>query len=213
MTDPANLRLELTGITKRYPGVVALDNVRIQVRPGTVHAVMGENGAGKSTLIKTIAGELKPLAGESTVGKGLVIGYFAQHQVEMLRHDESPLWHLMKIAPNVRESMLGAMGNVKRAHLFDRPLDEAVDGGVIGRFYAHQQFGRNRQVRRVLQDVRQHAGGERLAGWRRVNHRMAHVGDARAARSLAAPRGARRRRNVEVKVVRRERPPASPSRS
>jgi ATP-binding cassette subfamily F protein 3 len=64
------------------------------------------NGAGKSTLIKTIAGELAPLTGEPTLGKGLVIGYFAQHQVEMLRHDESPLWHMQKIAPTVREQEL-----------------------------------------------------------------------------------------------------------
>jgi ATP-binding cassette subfamily F protein 3 len=64
------------------------------------------NGAGKSTLIKTIAGELAPLTGESTTGKGLNIGYFAQHQVEMLRHDESPLWHLAKIAPTTREQEL-----------------------------------------------------------------------------------------------------------
>jgi len=68
--------------------------------------LLGVNGAGKSTLIKTVAGELKPLTGEATIGKGLSIGYFAQHQVEMLRHDESPLWHLAKIAPTVREQEL-----------------------------------------------------------------------------------------------------------
>jgi ATP-binding cassette, subfamily F, member 3 len=68
--------------------------------------LLGVNGAGKSTLIKTIAGELEPLVGKSTTGKGLVIGYFAQHQVEMLRHDESPLWHLQKLAPTVREQEL-----------------------------------------------------------------------------------------------------------
>ncbi|GAB2864496.1 ATP-binding cassette domain-containing protein [Pseudoduganella ginsengisoli] len=68
--------------------------------------LLGVNGAGKSTLIKTIAGELQPLVGTSVTGKGLVIGYFAQHQVEMLRHDESPLWHLQKIAPTVREQEL-----------------------------------------------------------------------------------------------------------
>ena len=52
------------------------------------------NGAGKSTFIKTIAGELQSLAGDTQFNKGLSIGYFAQHQVEMLRHDESPLWHM-----------------------------------------------------------------------------------------------------------------------
>ncbi len=51
-------------------------------------------------------GDLPPLAGSVTQGKGLAIGYFAQHQVEMLRHDQSPLWHLMKLAPNTREQEL-----------------------------------------------------------------------------------------------------------
>jgi ATP-binding cassette subfamily F protein 3 len=68
--------------------------------------LLGVNGAGKSTLIKTIAGELAPLTGEATLGKGLVVGYFAQHQVEMLRHDESPLWHMQKLAPTVRDQEL-----------------------------------------------------------------------------------------------------------
>ncbi|MCA1855104.1 ATP-binding cassette domain-containing protein [Massilia oculi] len=80
--------------------------VNFSLQIGQRIGLLGVNGAGKSTLIKTIAGELMPLEGKATLGKGLSIGYFAQHQVEMLRHDESPLWHLAKIAPTVREQEL-----------------------------------------------------------------------------------------------------------
>jgi ATP-binding cassette subfamily F protein 3 len=81
-------------------------DINFSLQIGQRIGLLGVNGAGKSTLIKTIAGELAPLEGVATLGKGLSIGYFAQHQVEMLRHDESPLWHLVKLAPTTREQEL-----------------------------------------------------------------------------------------------------------
>ena len=83
-----------------------LRDINLNLQAGQRIGLLGVNGAGKSTLIKTIAAELTPLTGDAHWGKGLAIGYFAQHQVEMLRHDQSPLWHLAKIAPTVREQEL-----------------------------------------------------------------------------------------------------------
>jgi ABC-type uncharacterized transport system ATPase subunit len=57
-------RLALRGITKRFPGVLANDNVSFEVKPGTIHALLGENGAGKSTLVKMIYGIMQPDTGE-----------------------------------------------------------------------------------------------------------------------------------------------------
>ncbi|WP_305823779.1 ATP-binding cassette domain-containing protein [Massilia brevitalea] len=90
----------------RVDAKTIVKRVNFSLQIGQRIGLLGVNGAGKSTLIKTIAGELAPVNGIATVGKGLSIGYFAQHQVEMLRHDESPLWHLAKIAPTVREQEL-----------------------------------------------------------------------------------------------------------
>src|SRR5262245_10739751 len=60
--------LEMNGIGKRFPGVLALENVDVALQPGKVHALMGENGAGKSTLIKIMAGVYQRDSGTMRVG-------------------------------------------------------------------------------------------------------------------------------------------------
>jgi methyl-galactoside transport system ATP-binding protein len=62
--------LEMRNISKEFPGVKALDDVTLQVRPGTVHALMGENGAGKSTLMKCLFGIYHQNSGDILLGGG-----------------------------------------------------------------------------------------------------------------------------------------------
>ncbi|WP_307624210.1 ABC transporter ATP-binding protein [Streptomyces sp. V3I7] len=66
-TAPSTVAVELAGITKRFPGVVANHDIRLTVRKGTVHALVGENGAGKSTLMKILYGMQKPDEGTITI--------------------------------------------------------------------------------------------------------------------------------------------------
>jgi ATP-binding cassette subfamily F protein 3 len=98
--------LVLDRVSAGYGERTVLDAIELTLRPGARIGLLGPNGAGKSTLIKLLAGELAPTAGARTEGKGLAIGYFAQHQLEQLRPDESPLWHLIKQEPRTKEQML-----------------------------------------------------------------------------------------------------------
>ena len=77
-----------------------------RARIGARHALIGPNGAGKSSLIKVLAGDLLPLDGKKLDAEALKIGYFAQHQLEQLRLDESPLWHLQQLDKQATEKDL-----------------------------------------------------------------------------------------------------------
>jgi ATP-binding cassette subfamily F protein 3 len=98
--------LVLEEVVAGYGDQRVLENLNLSLQSEQRIGLLGVNGAGKSTFIKTIAGALAPLGGNAIFNKGLVIGYFAQHQVEMLRDDQSPLWHLARLAPATREQEL-----------------------------------------------------------------------------------------------------------
>ena len=71
---------------------VVLSKINLELLSGDRIALLGKNGQGKSTLIKTLVGELQPLHGTVTIGKGIKIGYFAQHELESLNEDQNALW-------------------------------------------------------------------------------------------------------------------------
>ncbi|MCZ6587541.1 MAG: ABC transporter ATP-binding protein [Alphaproteobacteria bacterium] len=128
MTDTP--RLELIGITKRYPGVVANNNVNLRVMPGEIHALLGENGAGKSTLVKFIYGVQKADSGtlmwegENTeisspnaarkLGVGMVFQHFS-------------LFDAMTVAENIA---LGIAPELAKSGLNQRIIDISTQYGL-----------------------------------------------------------------------------------
>lgn len=101
-----NPLLRLEEAAAGYGAAPVLTGVNLTLQPGLRLGLLGRNGAGKSTLIKLLAGVLPPQAGTRSEGHGLVIGYFAQHQLEYLRPDQSPLEHLLRIDPQAPEQEL-----------------------------------------------------------------------------------------------------------
>ncbi|SQA99061.1 Uncharacterized ABC transporter ATP-binding protein YheS [Cedecea neteri] len=101
-----NPLLRMEKVSAGYGERVILNSIKLNLVPGSRIGLLGRNGAGKSTLIKLLAGELEPLQGDIGLAKGIKLGYFAQHQLEYLRADESPLQHLARIAPRELEQQL-----------------------------------------------------------------------------------------------------------
>ncbi|MFO1362011.1 MAG: ATP-binding cassette domain-containing protein [Burkholderiales bacterium] len=89
-----------------YDGAPVLSDVKLTIQAGARIGLLGRNGAGKTTLVKLLAGRLPPLAGDRREGKNLRVGYFAQHTLEVLRPEDSPLQHFVRVDPRAREQVL-----------------------------------------------------------------------------------------------------------
>ena len=89
-----------------YGETAVLRGVSLTIERGARIGLLGRNGAGKSTLVRTLVGELPALAGECRPARSLRIGYFAQHGVESLRDDDSPLSFFQRASPQAKESAL-----------------------------------------------------------------------------------------------------------
>src|ERR1700755_3614982 len=102
MTDP--LLLKVSSVRKRFPGVVALDNVSLNVKSGEVHALLGENGAGKSTLLKILAGAQYEDSGQIEFD-GKPLGRERPHERQRLGivtvYQEFTLMPNMSVAENI----------------------------------------------------------------------------------------------------------------
>ena len=102
----ANPLVALRQVRLGYGNTVVLDHVSLSLSPGDRIGLLGLNGAGKSTLVRALAGELEPLDGSITCARGLKVGYFAQHQIEQLDGEASPLLHLQRLSPETQEQKL-----------------------------------------------------------------------------------------------------------
>ncbi|MCD9499517.1 ABC transporter ATP-binding protein [Photobacterium carnosum] len=98
--------LMMDHVAAGYDDLLILEKIRLNLVPGSRIGLLGRNGAGKSTLIKMLAGELPAKAGDMAFSQGVKIGYFAQHQLETLYLDDTPIQHIARIAPNSTEQQL-----------------------------------------------------------------------------------------------------------
>ena len=98
-----NPLLKLDQVDLGYGGDTILRGLNLSLESGARYGLLGVNGSGKSTLIKALSGSLQSQSGQIIRADKLNIGYFAQHQLDTLREDQSPIWHIQQLSPQVRE--------------------------------------------------------------------------------------------------------------
>lgn len=99
--DLPNPLLKMSNVYLGYDDKTVLEKIDLSIESGARYGLLGVNGSGKSTLIKAISGSLKPISGEIITSDKLKIGYFAQHQLDILRADQNPIWHIQQLNPEI----------------------------------------------------------------------------------------------------------------
>jgi len=135
--EPANMSsplIELTNADIGYSDTPLLHNANVQVTPDTRLGLLGMNGAGKSTLIKALVGELGVLTGKYRVSDTLKLGYFNQHQMDILDAQATPIEMLRRLAGKTSDAMLRSfLGSFDfRGERIDTP-SELFSGGERAR--------------------------------------------------------------------------------
>ena len=126
--EPASPMITFDDVSVGYGDKVVLRHITNRIDPEDRIALVGVNGNGKSTFAKLLAGDLKPMMGEMRRSRGLDIAYFAQHQMDKLKPEQTPLEHVIDLMPYdseaKRRSRLAQMGAHHLAH--GHPGEEPV---------------------------------------------------------------------------------------
>ncbi len=133
MAEPAPV-LQMQGISKRFPGVQALDNVSYDLRPGEVHALVGENGAGKSTLMKILSGVYQPDEGQVLLNGQAVGIRNPRHAQELgisIVHQELSLFPNLTVAENIMGGHMPVRGWLR---LEDRKKAQDIASSYLAKF-------------------------------------------------------------------------------
>jgi len=125
--------ISVAGLSRRYRGQLALDQVTFDIEPGSITGLLGRNGAGKTTLLRMLAGVEKPDTGEVNPGHGLRLGYYAQEH-ETLDTERSLIENMRTASPELTDT---EMRKVLGSFLFsgddvDKPVG-VLSGGENGR--------------------------------------------------------------------------------
>ena len=106
VSDAPDPLIVAQGLSAGYGDTTVLSGVGLTIDRGARIGVLGRNGAGKSTLIRTLVGELPVIGGECRLARSLRIGYFAQHGIDELRDEDSPLSFFQRLSPQAKESSI-----------------------------------------------------------------------------------------------------------